>query len=222
MHASYKDRVEESAKLYFPAGSALVVLAIDPRKLDVPLHVADTPRGPMPHVHGSIPRDAVTVIALADAASHPDVLRGYRSARVVERASTLRMASADRLRAPCRRRSRRITKDSAAKRAPFERPGRNLLPFSRALAGEFSLPPVSSKAMATRTPWVARWRSSPAAREIPPTIRSRRRPGSLAQRVPPRSRATHGSLTLASRGHFRNSVARLRSRPCCPRAVVHE
>lgn len=74
VHASYKDRVEESAKLYFPAGSALVVLAIDPRKLDVPLHIADTPRGPMPHVHGSIPREAVTVIALADVASHPDVL----------------------------------------------------------------------------------------------------------------------------------------------------
>jgi uncharacterized protein (DUF952 family) len=75
IHASYKDAVAESARLYF-AGAAreeLRVLAIDPRRLDVPVEEADTPRGKMPHVRGSIPRDAVrAVLALDDVATHAD------------------------------------------------------------------------------------------------------------------------------------------------------
>lgn len=84
IHASYKDRVEESARLYFKAEDVphLRVLAIDPRRLDVPVEVAETPRGPMPHVHGSIPVDAVRVISLEALEVHPDLVTGTRIALV--------------------------------------------------------------------------------------------------------------------------------------------
>ncbi|OJY31256.1 MAG: hypothetical protein BGO98_46200 [Myxococcales bacterium 68-20] len=72
IHASYRDAVLESACLYFPAGSDLRVLAIDPRRLDVPVDVVDTPRGPMPHVHGSIPERAVQVLSLDEVSGHAD------------------------------------------------------------------------------------------------------------------------------------------------------
>ncbi|MBX3233498.1 MAG: DUF952 domain-containing protein [Labilithrix sp.] len=67
IHASYGDEVAESARLYFAADADLVVVAIDPDKLDVRLEVATTPRGPMPHIHGPLPRAAVvSVVSLAD------------------------------------------------------------------------------------------------------------------------------------------------------------
>lgn len=78
VHASYKDVVHESARLYFPPDARLVVLAIDPRRLDVPLDVAATPRGPMPHVRGSIPSDAITVTDLDAVTDHADLVRGTR------------------------------------------------------------------------------------------------------------------------------------------------
>ena len=62
IHASYRDKVAESAHLYFPADADLVILAIDPAKLDARIEVADTPRGPMPHIHGPLPRVAVTAV----------------------------------------------------------------------------------------------------------------------------------------------------------------
>ena len=82
IHASYKDRVEESARLYFQPEDlpGLRVLAVDPRRLDVPVDVADTPRGPMPHVHGSIPVDAVRVIGLDALDVHADLVKGTRIA----------------------------------------------------------------------------------------------------------------------------------------------
>lgn len=76
VHASFKERVRESAELYFPPGSALRVLAIDPRRLDVPVTIAETPRGPMPHVMGSIPCDAFRAIDLDAVDDHPDVVAG--------------------------------------------------------------------------------------------------------------------------------------------------
>jgi uncharacterized protein (DUF952 family) len=67
IHASFVADVEESARLYFSAGSRLEVLQIDPRRLDVPVQIANTPRGPMPHIHGSIPEDAIRArVALED------------------------------------------------------------------------------------------------------------------------------------------------------------
>jgi uncharacterized protein (DUF952 family) len=71
VHASYRDEVVESARLYFPAGAELVVLEIDPTKLDARIEVAATPRGPMPHIFGSIPREAVTLTTLAELESPP-------------------------------------------------------------------------------------------------------------------------------------------------------
>jgi putative intracellular protease/amidase/uncharacterized protein (DUF952 family) len=80
IHASYKDAVWESARLYFKAEelTRLRVLAIDPRRLDVPIEVADTPRGPMPHIRGPIPVDAVRVLDLEAVDVHADVVTGTR------------------------------------------------------------------------------------------------------------------------------------------------
>jgi len=72
VHASFREATLESARLYFPADVPLAVLAIDPRRLDVPVTVAATPRGPMPHVVGAIPRDAVRLLRLEDVPTHPD------------------------------------------------------------------------------------------------------------------------------------------------------
>ena len=78
IHASYRDAALESARLYFPAGSDLRVLAIDPRRLDVPVDIVDTPRGPMPHVQGAIPSDAVRVLPLDSVPDHADRVTGTR------------------------------------------------------------------------------------------------------------------------------------------------
>jgi cyclohexyl-isocyanide hydratase len=91
IHASYKDAVRESASLYFASSdlARLKVLAVDPRRLDVPIDVADTPRGPMPHVCGSIPVDAVRVLDLASFDVHPSVVKGTRIALVAFEGMTL-------------------------------------------------------------------------------------------------------------------------------------
>jgi cyclohexyl-isocyanide hydratase len=91
IHASYKDAVAESARLYFVPEdlASLRVLAIDPRRLDVPIEVADTPRGPMPHVHGSIPVDAVRAIDLEALATYPEHVKGTRIALVAFPGMTL-------------------------------------------------------------------------------------------------------------------------------------
>ncbi|MFO0570417.1 MAG: DUF952 domain-containing protein [Polyangiaceae bacterium] len=80
VHASYLDAVESSARLHFPgdAPDSLVVLAVDPRRIDARVDEAETPRGPMPHVHGSIPRDAVRVLDWAGLAGAPDRVTGTR------------------------------------------------------------------------------------------------------------------------------------------------
>jgi uncharacterized protein (DUF952 family) len=76
IHASFQPSLRESARLYFPGvlETALAVLRVDPRRLDVPVEVVSTPRGPMPHIRGSIPRQAVDVIGLAAVDAHPDVI----------------------------------------------------------------------------------------------------------------------------------------------------
>jgi putative intracellular protease/amidase/uncharacterized protein (DUF952 family) len=64
VHASFRDAVSESARLYFAQrpSDALEVLQIDPRRLGVSVEVAATPRGPMPHIVGPIARDAVAAV----------------------------------------------------------------------------------------------------------------------------------------------------------------
>ncbi len=80
IHASYKDAVRESASLYFEADelARLQILAIDPRRLDMPVELATTPRGPMPHIRGPIPADAVQVLDLASLDLQADVVTGAR------------------------------------------------------------------------------------------------------------------------------------------------
>lgn len=79
IHASYRDAVLESARLYFSGDPTnLSVFAIDPRRLDVPVEVVDTPRGPMPHVKGGIPCDAVRILTLDAVAAHADRVTGSR------------------------------------------------------------------------------------------------------------------------------------------------
>lgn len=91
LHASYKESVHASAALYFKntEPSSLTVLAIDPRRLDVVVDVATTPRGPMPHIHGSVPRDAVRELDSASLAVHPDAVTGTRLAFVAFDGMTL-------------------------------------------------------------------------------------------------------------------------------------
>lgn len=77
MHASHRDRVLESARLYFPAGTALEVLCIDPRKTTPRVELAMTPRGEMPHIFGPIDEAAVVrIVPLAEfsASSEPDFI----------------------------------------------------------------------------------------------------------------------------------------------------
>lgn len=91
IHGSYKERVRESAALYFAPDEQerLRVMAIDPRRLDVPIDVAETPRGPMPHLCGSIPVDAVRVMDLEAFDDHPEHVTGTRIAFVAFAGMTL-------------------------------------------------------------------------------------------------------------------------------------
>jgi len=82
IHASYRDEVAESARLYFRAFSLedLVVLRIDPRALSVPVEEAATPRGPMPHIHGAVPRAAIrAVFPVAEIDREQDAIPGGAS-----------------------------------------------------------------------------------------------------------------------------------------------
>lgn len=90
VHTSHRDALVESARLHFAPGTDLVALQIDPRRLDARVELAPTPRGPMPHVHGAIPRDAI--VATLDAsewAAAPDRVLGTRFAFVAFRGMTL-------------------------------------------------------------------------------------------------------------------------------------
>ncbi len=80
IHASFKDAVRESARLYFGPNDKLRVLKIDPRRVDVPILVEDTPRGPMPHVYGSIPSDAIKLGDLDAVDDTPDKVTGTKIA----------------------------------------------------------------------------------------------------------------------------------------------
>jgi cyclohexyl-isocyanide hydratase len=90
IHASFQPAVRESARLYFPAGERLEVLRIDPRRLDARVEIAATPRGPMPHIHGAVPRDAVAEVLQIEAIdAAPDRVIGTRIAFVAFEGMTL-------------------------------------------------------------------------------------------------------------------------------------
>lgn len=83
VHCSYRDRVVESAEKHLPGIEDVFVYCIDPRRLSAPVEVVTTPRGPMPHVHGPIDRDAIRdVIALGQIDAHPDEVTGTQFAFV--------------------------------------------------------------------------------------------------------------------------------------------
>lgn len=88
VHASSRDRLEESAALYFP-GERPVVLRLDPRRLDAPLRYDATPRGPMPHVYGAIPGDAIHELSLESALAADDRVLGDRVVFVAFEGMTL-------------------------------------------------------------------------------------------------------------------------------------
>ncbi|MCU1283327.1 MAG: hypothetical protein JWM53_6873, partial [bacterium] len=90
IHCSFRDTVADSARLYFAADARLRVLQIDPRRVGCEVRVVDTPRGPMPHVHGSIPADAVrATLELAAIPAAPDQVTGTRFAFVAFEGMTL-------------------------------------------------------------------------------------------------------------------------------------
>jgi putative intracellular protease/amidase/uncharacterized protein (DUF952 family) len=92
LHASYRDALLESARLYFAKDAAIEFLRIDPRRLDVPVERVETPRGEMPHIRGSIPEDAMVErapLASFDPHRAPDLVLGTRFAFVAFSGMTL-------------------------------------------------------------------------------------------------------------------------------------
>jgi uncharacterized protein (DUF952 family) len=59
VHASFASAVHESVALYFPPDAPLLILQIDPRRLPYAVDIVDTPRGPMPHLPGPVPRATI-------------------------------------------------------------------------------------------------------------------------------------------------------------------
>jgi putative intracellular protease/amidase/uncharacterized protein (DUF952 family) len=87
VHCSFRDTLVESVRAHMAGEAAVDVLQIDPRRLDVPVTVAQTPRGPMPHVEGTIPADAiVATLAITEfegaKETPPDRVTGTRIAFV--------------------------------------------------------------------------------------------------------------------------------------------
>lgn len=76
VHASFAPAVLESHRLYFEPGANVHVLCIDPRKLTSEVRVAETPRGPMPHIHGPVNGEAIVRVVSVDriTAPLPDLL----------------------------------------------------------------------------------------------------------------------------------------------------
>lgn len=88
VHTSYRDVARASADLY--VSDDPVLLRIDPRRVPSRIEVVSTPRGPMPHVHGPIPRDALLeVVELAEVVTAPDSVTGTRFAFVAFEGMTL-------------------------------------------------------------------------------------------------------------------------------------
>jgi hypothetical protein len=88
VHTSYRDVARASAELY--VGGDAVVLAIDPRRLGLRVEIAETPRGPMPHVMGPVPRGAIHgALELSELASADDHVKGTRFGFVAFEGMTL-------------------------------------------------------------------------------------------------------------------------------------
>jgi uncharacterized protein (DUF952 family) len=66
IHASFRDVVLDSARLYVPSQGGRVIVQIDPRPLGPFVRVVETPRGPMPHIYGPVPSLAIARIFAED------------------------------------------------------------------------------------------------------------------------------------------------------------
>jgi cyclohexyl-isocyanide hydratase len=77
VHCSFAPKVDESAAKYFPGQDDVEVMKIDPRRIEARVHIAETPRGPMPHVHGTILEDAIRARVPVGSA-YEDEVRGTR------------------------------------------------------------------------------------------------------------------------------------------------
>jgi cyclohexyl-isocyanide hydratase len=84
VHASFAPEVSASMNMYFADDAAVSVLRIAPHRLDVPWRADPTPRGPMPHIYGGIPRDAVVEVFDRSTLTSPlpDAVTGVRAAVV--------------------------------------------------------------------------------------------------------------------------------------------
>ncbi len=90
IHASYLPYVAASAALHFPGREGLTVLQIDPRRVGCSIIEEQTPRGPMPHIFGPVPRDAIVAQrSLSDLVKAPDQVIGTRFGIVVLPGTTL-------------------------------------------------------------------------------------------------------------------------------------
>ncbi|MDP3279025.1 MAG: DUF952 domain-containing protein [Deltaproteobacteria bacterium] len=78
IHGSFRSELRESARLYFAPESAPIVLQLDPAVLaahGIEIVYADTPRGPMPHLHAPLPRAAVHRTLTLDESDQSDDTR---------------------------------------------------------------------------------------------------------------------------------------------------
>lgn len=82
VHCSFLPDVEETIRVHFGGRSDLQVIAIDPRRVGARIEIAKTPRGPMPHVFGAIPSDAIRDV-------RQDAIRGTKFGFVAFRGMTL-------------------------------------------------------------------------------------------------------------------------------------
>jgi cyclohexyl-isocyanide hydratase len=90
VHLSFRDDLAESARRHFAHAHPIDVWQVDPRRLDANVTLDDTPRGPMPHLRGAIPRDAVRAVIPFDAITDaPDLVRGHSVAFVAFEGMTL-------------------------------------------------------------------------------------------------------------------------------------
>jgi cyclohexyl-isocyanide hydratase len=81
IHASFAPDVSETARMYFAPNMPLKVWQWDPRRIAARVEYEQTPRGPMPHIYGTVPRDALRQeLTVAQAGVAPDLVRGTRVA----------------------------------------------------------------------------------------------------------------------------------------------
>jgi cyclohexyl-isocyanide hydratase len=82
VHCSFLPDVEETIRAHFEGRAGLHVVSIDPRRVGARIGIAKTPRGPMPHVFGPIPSEAVGDV-------RQDAIRGTKFCFVAFRGMTL-------------------------------------------------------------------------------------------------------------------------------------